>query len=278
MIHVAESIGVEPLVLSLILAPLATELPEKINSFFWIREGKDSLALGNITGAMVFQSTIPVAFGLAFTSWDLYNFAVVSGCLGLAGGVLAYATLRTRGRFELIPVTIWAAMGRPDRHRDQLEAAARAQRGVGEDAAREAKAPGDDCEAGEVPAREREAEGDRDRRLEDHRAGDVAEREAVLALADPEEAVDLLGQLGGERGEDQRQDERLDADRLGDVDHLLDEHVGAADDRRQPDRELDEDQLRRRLVVIAAIHVEAADRLHLLDLAAGAQRRPHVDR
>ncbi len=61
MIHVAESIGVEPLVLSLILAPLATELPEKINSFFWVREGKDSLALGNITGAMVFQSTIPVA-------------------------------------------------------------------------------------------------------------------------------------------------------------------------------------------------------------------------
>ena len=65
MIHVAKSIGVEPLVLSLILAPLATELPEKANSFFWVREGKDSLALGNITGAMVFQSTIPIAFGLA---------------------------------------------------------------------------------------------------------------------------------------------------------------------------------------------------------------------
>ena len=110
MVHVAESIGVDALVLSLILAPLATELPEKINSFFWVREGKDSLALGNITGAMVFQSTIPVAFGLAFTDWDLDNFAVVSGCLGLAGGVLAYFTLRMRGRFGLGPVIVWSTL------------------------------------------------------------------------------------------------------------------------------------------------------------------------
>ena len=78
MIHVAEDIGVEPLVLSLILAPLATELPEKINSIFWVREGKDSLALGNITGAMVFQSTIPIAVGLLITDWELSRYAVVS--------------------------------------------------------------------------------------------------------------------------------------------------------------------------------------------------------
>ncbi len=110
MIHVAESIGVEALVLSLILAPLATELPEKINSFFWIREAKDSLALGNITGAMVFQSTIPVAFGLAFTDWELDRYAVVSASLGLAGGALAYWALRLRGRFELLPVITWASL------------------------------------------------------------------------------------------------------------------------------------------------------------------------
>ncbi|GIK77613.1 MAG: sodium:calcium antiporter [Acidobacteria bacterium] len=110
LIHFAEDIGIDALVLSLILAPLATELPEKVNSFFWVREGKDSLALGNITGAMVFQSTIPVAFGLALTSWDLDRFALVSGCLGLAGGALAYLTLRNRGRFELIPVIVWGCL------------------------------------------------------------------------------------------------------------------------------------------------------------------------
>ena len=68
---IADSLGVEALVLALILAPLATELPEKVNSFFWVREGKDALALGNISGAMVFQSTIPVGIGLIFTDWDL---------------------------------------------------------------------------------------------------------------------------------------------------------------------------------------------------------------
>ena len=110
MIKVAEDIGVEPLVLSLILAPLATELPEKINSIFWVREGKDSLALGNITGAMVFQSTIPIAVGLAVTDWDLSRYAVVSAVLGLLGGLLAYWTLRLRGRFEWMPVIAWSIL------------------------------------------------------------------------------------------------------------------------------------------------------------------------
>ncbi len=53
--------GVAPGIVSLLLSPLATELPEKYNSVIWIRQRKDHLALANITGAMVFQSCIPVA-------------------------------------------------------------------------------------------------------------------------------------------------------------------------------------------------------------------------
>ena len=107
LIYVAEDLGVEAIVLALILAPLATELPEKVNSFFWVREGKDSLALGNITGAMVFQSTIPVGIGLIFTDWELSGNAAISVALGLAGGVLAYWALRLRDKFELLPVIVW---------------------------------------------------------------------------------------------------------------------------------------------------------------------------
>jgi cation:H+ antiporter len=107
LLSVAESLGVEAVVLALILAPLATELPEKVNSFFWVREGKDSLALGNITGAMVFQSTIPVGIGLIFTGWDLSGNAVISMVLGLAGGLLAYEVLHRRGRFGLPAVLTW---------------------------------------------------------------------------------------------------------------------------------------------------------------------------
>jgi cation:H+ antiporter len=109
-IELADTVGVEPLVLSLILAPLATELPEKANSFFWVRNGKDALALGNITGAMVFQSTIPVAFGLAFTDWDLDRFAMLSAALGIAGGVVAFWALRLQGRFRVPAIFGWAAL------------------------------------------------------------------------------------------------------------------------------------------------------------------------
>jgi cation:H+ antiporter len=110
LLHVAEDLGVEAIVLSLILAPLATELPEKVNSFFWVREGKDSLALGNITGAMVFQSTIPVGIGLIFTDWELSGNAAVSVALGLAGGVIAYWALRLRDRFELPAIIAWLGL------------------------------------------------------------------------------------------------------------------------------------------------------------------------
>ena len=110
LLHVAESLGVEALVLSLILAPLATELPEKANSFFWVREGKDALALGNITGAMVFQSTIPIAVGLFLTDWDLDKFAVASVVLGLLGGLVAFFALQRRQQFNAPAVIAWATL------------------------------------------------------------------------------------------------------------------------------------------------------------------------
>jgi cation:H+ antiporter len=107
--HVAMEFGVPLLVLALVLAPLATELPEKANSFIWVRDGKDSLALGNITGAMVFQSSLPVAFGLAFTPWLLEPAALVAGVVGLIGGALAWWRLRRRN-FGSGAQLAWAAL------------------------------------------------------------------------------------------------------------------------------------------------------------------------
>ncbi|MHB1133892.1 MAG: sodium:calcium antiporter [Chloroflexota bacterium] len=97
MEHVAAAVGVSALVLSLIIAPLATELPEKFNSVLWVRESKDTLALGNISGAMVFQSCIPVAVGLLLTPWQLDKYAVFSVIIALASTLLVYNTMRTRG-------------------------------------------------------------------------------------------------------------------------------------------------------------------------------------
>jgi len=110
LLNVAEQLGVAAIILSLILAPLATELPEKANSYFWVRDGKDALALGNITGAMVFQSTIPVSVGMIFIDWSLDEFAVISMILGLAGGAVAYWSLRRNGQFNLPSIAIWGLL------------------------------------------------------------------------------------------------------------------------------------------------------------------------
>ncbi len=90
------TLGAAPLVVSLLITPFATELPEKFNSVLWIRQRKDTLALGNITGAMVFQSTFPVSIGLIFTSWQLTGDALVAGLLALVSGTVFYLTLRIR--------------------------------------------------------------------------------------------------------------------------------------------------------------------------------------
>ena len=94
LVSVAGHAGVNAGVLSLILSPLATELPEKYNSVIWIRQGKDHLALANITGAMVFQSCIPVALGLAMTPWRLTTAEIVSAGVTIASAAILYGNLR----------------------------------------------------------------------------------------------------------------------------------------------------------------------------------------
>jgi cation:H+ antiporter len=86
--------NLNPGVLSLILSPLATELPEKYNSVVWIRQSKDHLAVANITGAMVFQSCIPVALGLAFSPWHLTPPELLAGAIGLVSSAILFINVR----------------------------------------------------------------------------------------------------------------------------------------------------------------------------------------
>ena len=92
--HISTSMGLDPVLLALIIAPIATELPEKFNSLIWVRQGKDTLAMGNITGAMVFQSCIPTAIGvvLAADAWTISSGSLLSfASAGIA--FLATATI-----------------------------------------------------------------------------------------------------------------------------------------------------------------------------------------
>jgi cation:H+ antiporter len=98
--HLSEAAGLPAGLIALVLAPLATELPEKFNSVIWLRGNKDTLALGNITGAMVFQSTIPVALGLAFTRWSLDPLNALAAALALIGGAFLYFLVRRKEPIE----------------------------------------------------------------------------------------------------------------------------------------------------------------------------------
>lgn len=68
--HLAQGQNLPVLVMSLLLVPIATEMPEKINSIVWLRRQRDTLAFGNVTGAMVFQATLLPAFGVFLASWQ----------------------------------------------------------------------------------------------------------------------------------------------------------------------------------------------------------------
>ena len=88
----AHALGVSALLLSLIIVPVATELPEKVNSILWIRRRRDTLAFGNITGAMVFQGTLLPAVGIMLTPWSPRPEVLVGAVVTLA----AAAWLRWR--------------------------------------------------------------------------------------------------------------------------------------------------------------------------------------
>ncbi len=96
---IATRFGLPHLVFALLVAPVATELPEKFNSVIWVRRRKDTLALGNMTGAMVFQSSFPVTIGLLLTPWRLAHEALVAAVVALVAGSVLYLTVRIRGRF-----------------------------------------------------------------------------------------------------------------------------------------------------------------------------------
>ena len=94
---VASVLGVPVLILSLIITPIATELPEKFNSIIWVSRGKDTLALGNITGAMVFQSSIIPALGMLLTDWKLEPVALLSAVLAIVGILFQFICLHGKG-------------------------------------------------------------------------------------------------------------------------------------------------------------------------------------
>jgi cation:H+ antiporter len=94
-------LDVPVLVLALAIVPIATELPEKVNSVLWVRRRQDTLAFGNITGALVFQGSLLPALGLTLTPWRPSPLLLVTMLITMAG--VGLLRLRLRGAATIRP-------------------------------------------------------------------------------------------------------------------------------------------------------------------------------
>lgn len=108
---VAATVMMPALILSIIITPIATELPEKFNSIIWVKGGKDTLAMGNITGAMVFQGSIIPTIGILLTPWTISTLAALSAGLALLSSIIIYLIVDRKkvlhARHMIYPVAIY---------------------------------------------------------------------------------------------------------------------------------------------------------------------------
>lgn len=109
--EVAATVMMPALILSIIITPIATELPEKFNSVIWVKSGKDTLAMGNITGAMVFQGSIIPTIGILLTPWSISTLAAICAGLALLSSIIIYLIVARKNvlhaRHMLYPVAIY---------------------------------------------------------------------------------------------------------------------------------------------------------------------------
>jgi len=92
--NIGTHLGVAPQLVALILSPVATELPETLNAVIWVRQGRERLALANISGAMMIQATVPAGLGVLFTTWRFDPPLVIAASTATAAVVLLWQMFR----------------------------------------------------------------------------------------------------------------------------------------------------------------------------------------
>jgi len=93
---VATGAGLAAIVLSMLLSPVATELPEIMNAVLWVRQGKEDLAVGNVSGSMLVQSAVPCALGLSFSAWELSIEPLLGVAVIFISTLFVFVTLRAK--------------------------------------------------------------------------------------------------------------------------------------------------------------------------------------
>lgn len=91
-------LGLSGFVLAALIAPLATELPETANSLVWLAQGKDALAAGNVSGALVLQGAVIPALGMWFTPWAFGPAEGVAALVALLCALFVWLLARPGSR------------------------------------------------------------------------------------------------------------------------------------------------------------------------------------
>ncbi len=92
--------GISALGMSLFLSPIATELPEASSVFLWMRRCEDNLAISNVLGAMMFQTSVACAIAMLATPWQLGISAYGAAIAALAAVALLIVTTLLRRQVE----------------------------------------------------------------------------------------------------------------------------------------------------------------------------------
>jgi cation:H+ antiporter len=95
-----------PLLISLLLSPIATELPEVFNSVIWMRRDLDDLALGNVIGAMMFQTSIACAIAIFASPWHLDAASYRAAVATLAAALFLLTWTAVRRKVEALPLAL----------------------------------------------------------------------------------------------------------------------------------------------------------------------------
>jgi len=97
-------------VLALVIVPIATELPETLNSVLWVRTNDDMLAFGNVAGSATFQSCVLATIGVVFTTWSLNSGGIISAVLTIATAAYLLVLLwrgQARGGLLMLTLVPW---------------------------------------------------------------------------------------------------------------------------------------------------------------------------
>jgi cation:H+ antiporter len=108
----AAALHIPTLTLSIVVVPIATELPETMNSVLWVRSRDDTLAFGNVAGSATFQSCILAFIGLVFTTWHIGGAGLIGGLITLGTAIFLLALLfrgRAHGGWLALALVPWAA-------------------------------------------------------------------------------------------------------------------------------------------------------------------------